>query len=301
LQVIQEIFGGEVREVLHRIHPHAIETNLLLVPHQPVAVAGPHVVVGLHGVVGGGVGALAVGAGVVADIGAEERRVPVAGSRVVALVGVEILPVFREAARATEVVGGALVGYGLGVAHVAKVLVFAGRAVFPGAGVLPARAGRGARPVVVVQHHVLNYFHAVGVQHGHGAQQLVLSAHTGAQEALLPLIAQVIVVERGVAVALVGVFDGGRNPNGIHAHGLEARGQVGEIISPAVGVVRVPEIPPEALHHYFLGVGRLVADPQQGQRQGQHEPESFAERKMRGKVQHGVGIGFCEEKVKRGS
>ena len=79
LQVIEEILRGEVWKVLHGIHPHPIDTHLLLVPNQPLAVAGAHVVAGLHGVLGGGVEALAVGAGVVADVGAEERRVPIAG------------------------------------------------------------------------------------------------------------------------------------------------------------------------------------------------------------------------------
>src|SRR5205823_10024524 len=93
---------------------------------------------------------------------------------VVGRVGMKILPVFGEASAAGAVVRRTAIGGRSVEADVTKILV-PGRT--PGRRVLAAGAtGLRTGAVHVVPDHVLNHLDAVGVQHGHHAQVIVLGS-----------------------------------------------------------------------------------------------------------------------------
>src|SRR5207248_3377927 len=52
------------------------------------------------------------------------------------------------------------------------------------------------------------------------------------------------------------ILHGGRNPDGVNAHGPQPRGKVGQISRPVIGIIIVPVIPPETLQDNF-GVPRV--------------------------------------------
>ena len=270
LQVEAQVLLGGVAEVLHRVPTEAVDAGLLFHPHYPVAGLGLAVALGLGGVVGGrklaqvlaAERAVAVVAAVVAEaeIGAEKRAGLVAAAALVPQLGVEVGVVFWPAALAGGVGRAAVgtLGHGRSKAAVAEGFVAAvGGHRERGLGVLAGIAGAGAGTVHMVQHHVLNDLDAVGVQHGHHAQELILRAKAGARIAFLVLVAQVVGVEGRVAHVVGGVFvfGRGRNPHRVDAEAFEAGGQLGEVIGPlkAVGIVVV--IPPKCLEHHFLGRG----------------------------------------------
>ena len=72
-------------------------------------------------------------------------------------------------------------------------------------------------------------------------------------------------VEHGHGEAAGGIGGGEEVGNRLigYAHVFQARGEVGEVVGPAVGIVAVPVVPLKALHHYFLGVRRLISKAQQ--------------------------------------
>lgn len=247
------------------VETKAVDAGLFFHPDEPIAHAVAHVV-DLLGRVETHVAAEAARLLVIADVRAEEAGGDVVAFGVVVWVGMEVLPVFREASAASRIVGEGLGGAGSGEGNVTEVFPFVRR----GGGIFAAGAGVAARTIHVVEDDVLNDFDAVGVKDGDGAEELVFDADASGGAVALELVAEVVVVEGGIANGAGGVFvfDGGGNPYGVDAEFAKARGKVSEVSGPIVWVIVVPVIPPEALKDDFAFGG---VKGSAGERQTQQE------------------------------